>query len=128
MADNIVRWTGLGGLFVAGLGILVVSWMGVKARTVEIGTRRALGATASDIFFQILFEAVAVSALGSALGLAAGWQSSRLIAGQVDLPFVFDWGNASFAFAYAITLNLAFALLPSRKASRPDPIRALKYE
>jgi putative ABC transport system permease protein len=122
------RWTGLGGLCVAGLGILAVSWMGVKSRTVEIGARRALGATAFDIFFQILFEAVVISLLGSALGLVAGWQSSRLIAEQVDLPFVFDWGNARFALACAITLNLAFSLLPSRNAARLDPIRALKCE
>jgi ABC-type antimicrobial peptide transport system permease subunit len=122
------RWTGLGGLLVAGLGILAVSWMGVKSRTVEIGARRALGATAFDIFFQILFEAIVISLLGSALGLVAGWQSSRIIAEQVDLPFVFDWGNARFGLACAITLNLAFSLLSSRNAARLDPIRALKCE
>jgi ABC-type antimicrobial peptide transport system permease subunit len=44
------------------------------------------------------------------------------------LPFVFNWGNACFALVCAIALNLAFALLPSRRAARLDPIRALKYE
>ena len=123
-----VRWIGLSGLVVSGLGILAISWIAVKERTVEIGTRRALGATARDIFFQLLFEAAVVSSLGSAFGLAAGWQCSWLIAEQARLPFVFDWMNAQVALAFAVALNLTFALLPSGKAARLDPIRALKYE
>jgi putative ABC transport system permease protein len=123
-----VRWIGLSGLVVSGLGALAISWIAVKERTVEIGTRRALGATACDIFFQLLFEAAVVSSLGCAFGLAAGWQSSRLIAEQARLPFVFDWTNARVALAFAVGLNLMFALLPSGKAARLDPIRALKYE
>ena len=123
-----VRWIGLSGLIVSGLGALAISWIAVKERTVEIGARRALGATACDIFFQLLFEAAVVSSLGSAFGLAAGWQSSRLIAEQAHLPFVFDWTNARVALAFAVALNLTFALLPSGKAARLDPIRALKYE
>jgi putative ABC transport system permease protein len=123
-----VRWIGLSGLIVSGLGGLAISWIAVKERTVEIGTRRALGATACDIFFQLLFEAAVISSLGSAFGLAAGWQSSRLIAEQARLPFVFDWTNAQVALAFAVALNLTFALLPSGKAARLDPIRALKYE
>jgi putative ABC transport system permease protein len=123
-----VRWIGLSGLIVSGLGALAISWIAVKERTVEIGTRRALGATACDIFFQLLFEAAVVSSLGSAFGLAAGWQSSRRIAEQSRLPFVFDWTNARLALALAVALNLTFALLPSGKAARLDPIRALKYE
>jgi putative ABC transport system permease protein len=123
-----VRWIGLSGLVVSGLGALAISWIAVKERTVEIGARRALGATACDIFFQLLFEAAVVSSLGSAFGLAAGWQSSRLIAEQARLPFVFDWTNARVALAFAVALNLTFALLPSGKAARLDPIRALKYE
>jgi len=95
--SSFVRWIGVSGLCVAGLGILAVSWIGVKARTVEIGARRALGATGFDIFFQILFEAMVVSVPGSVLGLVVGWQSSRLIAEQVNLPFVFDWKNARLA-------------------------------
>jgi putative ABC transport system permease protein len=123
-----VRWIGLSGLIVSGLGALAISWIAVKERTVEIGTRRALGATAYEVFFQLLFEAAVVSSLGSVFGLAAGWQSSRLIAEQARLPFVFDWTNARVALALAIALNLTFALLPSGKAARLDPIRALKYE
>lgn len=123
-----VRWIGLSGLVVSGLGILAISWIAVKERTVEIGTRRALGATAHDVFFQVLFEAAVVSSLGSILGLAAGWQTSRMIADRVNLPFVFDGVNALFALTLAVVLNVAFALIPSQKAARLDPIRALQYE
>jgi putative ABC transport system permease protein len=123
-----VRWIGMSGLLVSGLGILAISWIAIKERTVEIGTRRALGATASDVFFQMLFEAAVVSSIGCGLGLAAGWKATQIIAGRVDQPFVFEWANARFALTCAILLNLLFALIPSRKAARLDPIQALKYE
>jgi putative ABC transport system permease protein len=123
-----VRWIGMSGLLVSGLGILAISWIAIKERTVEIGTRRALGATASDVFFQMLFEAAVVSSIGCALGLAAGWKATQVIAGRADQPFVFEWATARFALTCAIVLNLLFALIPSRKAARLDPIRALKYE
>jgi putative ABC transport system permease protein len=124
----LVRWIGLSGLIVSGLGILAIMWMGVKERTVEIGTRRALGATSGHIFFQMVFEAAVLSVVGGALGLAAGWYATRVIAERASLPFVFEWPNASLALLAAIALNLAFALLPSRRAARLDPIRALRYE
>jgi len=76
----------------------------------------------------MLFEAAVVSSIGCALGLAAGWKATQVIAGRADEPFVFEWANARFALACAIALNLLFALIPSRKAARLDPIRALKYE
>ncbi len=123
-----VRWIGLSGLLVSGLGILAISWIAVKERTVEIGTRRALGATASDVFFQMLFESAVVSLIGCGLGLAVGWKVTAVIAERVDQPFVFEWSSARFALAVAILLNLLFALIPSRKAARLDPIHALKYE
>lgn len=84
-----VRWIGLSGLVVSGLGILAFCWIAVKGRTVEIGTRRALGANGSDVFLQILLEASVISSAGCALGLAIGWQGSQVIAHRAGLPFVF---------------------------------------
>jgi putative ABC transport system permease protein len=123
-----VRWIGISGLVVAGLGGLAVTWISVKERTVEIGTRRALGATSPDIFFQILFETSVVSLLGAAAGLVAGWESSRLLADWTHLPFVFDVAGAGFATAFGMATNLTFAILPSRRAARINPIRALRFE
>jgi putative ABC transport system permease protein len=60
----LVRWVGLSGLVVSGLGILAICWIAVGEKVVEIGIRRALGAAKADIFFQFLFEAVVISVLG----------------------------------------------------------------
>jgi putative ABC transport system permease protein len=123
-----VRWIGLSGLAVSGLGILAVCWIAVKGRTVEIGTRRALGANATDVFLQILLEAAVVSCIGCLLGLAIGWQGSLWIARRVGLPFVFDVPNAWLTLGIAAAMNCGFALLPAARASKVSPIRALKYE
>jgi putative ABC transport system permease protein len=123
-----VRWIGISGLFVSGIGTLAIHWVAVKQRTVELGTRRALGAAASHIFLQILTEVMVISSAGSVLGLAAGWQCSKTIASAGRLPFVFDVSNAIVALALSLLLNTGFSLLPSGKAARLDPIRALKYE
>jgi putative ABC transport system permease protein len=124
----LVRWVGLSGLVVSGLGILAICWIAVGERIVEIGIRRALGATKSDIFFQFLFEAVVISVLGCFTGVMAGWQGTQNIALRADLPFFFDWANAGLAAGFAMFLNLVFALIPSRRAALLDPIRALKAE
>ena len=123
-----VRWIGISGLIVSGVGTLAIQWIGVKQRTVEVGTRRALGASASHIFVQILIEALVISSAGSLLGLAAGWQCSKSIATVSRLPLVFDGSNAILALGLSFLLNTAFSLLPAGKAARLDPILALKYE
>jgi putative ABC transport system permease protein len=124
----LVRWVGLSGLVVSGLGILAICWIAVGERVVEIGIRRALGATKSDIFLQFLFEAVVISVLGCFAGLIAGWRGTESIAERADLPFFFDWTSAALVAGFAISMNLVFALIPSRRAALLDPIRALKSE
>lgn len=124
----LVRWVGLSGLAVSGLGILAICWIAVGERIGEIGIRRALGATKSDIFFQFLFEAAVTTVLGCFAGLIAGWRSTASIALRADLPFYFDWASAEFVIAFAMSMNLIFALIPSRRAALLDPIRALKAE
>jgi putative ABC transport system permease protein len=124
----LVRWVGLSGLVVSGLGILAICWIAVGERVVEIGIRRALGATKSDIFLQFLFEAVVISVLGCFAGLMAGWRGTESIAERADLPFFFDWTTAALVAGFAILMNLLFALIPSRRAALLDPIRALKSE
>jgi putative ABC transport system permease protein len=124
----LVRWVGLSGLVVSGLGILAICWIAVGERVVEIGIRRALGATKSDIFLQFLFETVVISVLGCFAGLMAGWRGTESIALRADLPFSFDWTTAALVAGFAILMNLVFALIPSRRAALLDPIRALKSE
>jgi len=124
----LVSWIGFSALIVAGLGILAIAWIAVRDRTREIGTRRALGATEPDIFFQFVFEATVLATTGVALGLGLGWWASRITAEQAGLDFVFDSFNAVLAVAMAFVLNLLFASWPALRSARLDPIRALQHE
>jgi putative ABC transport system permease protein len=124
----LVRWVGLSALAVSGLGMLAICWIAVGERVGEIGIRRALGATKSDIFFQFLFEAIVISILGCLAGLVAGWRGTQSIAERADLPFFFDWTSAELVVGFATFMNLVFALIPSRRAALLDPIQALRSE
>jgi putative ABC transport system permease protein len=126
--DFLVRWIGLSALLVSGLGVLAIAWIAVRDRTTEIGTRRALGATAPDVFFQFAFEAMVLATIGAALGLGVGWLASRITAHQAALPFIFERGNALLALGMALVFNFIFASWPAIRAARLDPISALKHE
>jgi len=124
----LVSWIGFSSLLVAGLGVLAIAWIAVRDRTTEIGTRRALGATAPDVFFQFAFEAMLLATGGAGLGLGLGWLASRVTAAQAAVPFIFERGNAVLALVLALLLNLVFASWPALRAARLDPIKALKHE
>jgi putative ABC transport system permease protein len=123
-----VRWVGWSGLFVSGLGVLAMAWIGVRDRTTEIGTRRALGATAVDVFVQFAFEAVVLAGVGAALGVLVGWVGSQVAAQRAHVPFVFDVASAALAFETALLLDLVSSTWPAYRAARLDPVDALKYE
>jgi putative ABC transport system permease protein len=126
--DFYLRWIAASALAVSGLGIVSITWMAMKERTREIGTRRALGATAGDIFLEVTCETLALALGGGLLGMALSWPASRLISDSVRLPFIFDGKSAVLAFAAAVGLNLAFSIFPSRKAASIRPIEALRFE
>jgi putative ABC transport system permease protein len=123
-----IRWIGASGLLVSGLGVLAMAWITVRDRTTEIGTRRALGATARDVFCQFVFEASALAAAGSVSGLWLGRVASQLAATRAHLPFVFERTAAIGALGTALLLNLVFAAWPATRAARLNPIQALKHE
>jgi putative ABC transport system permease protein len=123
-----VRWIGLSALSVSGLGVLAIAWIGVRERTREIGTRRALGATSGDIFWQVAFESTVLSFWGCVAGLAAAVLLTTLLARWANQPRVFDQASAQLAVLIAMALNLSFAAVPARGASRLDPIQALRFE
>jgi putative ABC transport system permease protein len=124
----LVAWIGFSALVVSGLGILAIAWIAVRDRTTEIGTRRALGATAADVFFQFAFEASVLATVGVFLGLFVGWWASWLTAREVGLAFVFDPRMAALALTMAFCLNLLFASWPAIRAAKLDPIQALQHE
>ena len=76
----LVSWIGFSAIAVSGLGILAIAWIAVRDRTREIGTRRALGATANDVFFQFAFEACVLAITGIVIGVGGGWFATRFIA------------------------------------------------
>jgi len=121
-------WIAGSALAVSGIGMVAISWIAVTQRIREIGTRRALGATSADIVLQIACEMLAPALSGALLGTVASWPASRLISDAVGLPFVFDRRSAIISFAAAVALNLAFSILPSKKAASIRPIDALRLE
>jgi putative ABC transport system permease protein len=123
-----VQWIGISALVVSGLGVTAISWIGVRERTAEIGTRRALGATRCDIFLEIVSEAATLSLCASVLGLALALESSTWLAGWASQPRVFDERSAWLATGVSIGLNLLFAAIPARSAAKLDPIQALRFE
>ena len=125
---SFLRWVGASALLVSGLGVVAITWIAVRARAREIGTRRALGATSGDIFLQVQFENAALALLGGFVGIATSWPISRLLSEWAGLPFVFDGRNALAAFETAAALNLVFSLLSSWKAARISPMEALRSE
>jgi putative ABC transport system permease protein len=121
-------------LLVGGIGIMNVLLASVTERTREIGIRRATGASSGDIRRQFLAEAVAISAVGSALGAVLGMVISvlglRVIShvAEAQVSAVFAWESVLFAMAAALVIGLAFGMYPALRASRLSPIDALRHE
>lgn len=123
----LLTWIGSSALAVSALGMLGITWIAAKERTREFGTRRALGATARDIFVQVLFESTVLALAGSTAGIFASWPLSQFIAENAGLVFVYKRDVAEAAFAAAVVLNVTFALWPSGKAARLRPTETLRH-
>ncbi|HEX3623868.1 MAG TPA: ABC transporter permease [Verrucomicrobiae bacterium] len=115
-------------LVVGGIGIMNIMLVSVTERTREIGIRMAVGARGSDIMLQFLIEAVSLSALGGLIGIGLGVTTSKIISAQKDWPVQTPilWIVAAFFVSAAV--GVFFGFYPARKASRLDPIDALRYE
>ena len=115
-------------LIVGGIGIMNIMLVSVTERTREIGIRMAIGARGHDILLQFLIEAVTLSVIGGILGIAVGFGSSRLIAAQTSWPTLVPSEWVVYAFLFSAVVGIFFGFYPSLKASRLDPIEALRYE
>lgn len=122
-------------LLVGGVGIMNIMLVSVTERTKEIGIRMAVGATGGDILRQFLVEAVVLSSIGGMIGVFLGTSASvgatilinRFTAGQ-DWPIIISVPAALVAMFFAATVGVFFGFYPARRASRMDPIEALRYE
>lgn len=115
-------------LLVGGIGIMNIMLASVYERIKEIGLRRAIGATDSDIILQFLFEATLVSIIGGLLGIFLGVAAAKAIATTAEIPTIISWWSVVLSFGVAASIGLVFGILPARKASRLDPIEALRTE
>jgi putative ABC transport system permease protein len=122
-------------LVVGGVGIMNIMLVSVTERTREIGIRMALGARPRDILRQFLVEAVVLSSIGGVIGIALGVGASYGITSLINVllpnskwPFVLSLPAAIIALVFAAAVGIFFGYYPARRASRLDPIEALRYD
>jgi putative ABC transport system permease protein len=125
---NLLLGIAIVSLFVGGIGIMNIMLVSVTERTREIGIRMAIGARGRHVLLQFLFEAVTLSVLGGLLGVLFGVGVSKLIGKIAKWPIVISPTAILVAFAVAATVGIFFGFYPATKASRLDPIDALRYE
>ncbi len=115
-------------LIVGGIGIMNIMLVSVTERTREIGIRMAVGAHARDILMQFLLEAIALSSLGGVIGIAVGIVVAKVLSAVANWPTLISVGSIAVAFLFSAAVGIFFGFYPARKASRLDPITALRYE
>jgi putative ABC transport system permease protein len=116
------------GVVVGGIVIMNIMLMAVTERTREIGIRKSVGATARDIKRQFLAEAVLLTTLGGALGVAGGGAFATLIALATPVPARVTWWSVTLALALGGGVGVLFGVYPASRAARLDPITALRAE
>ncbi|MGH8633773.1 MAG: ABC transporter permease [Burkholderiales bacterium] len=115
-------------LLVGGIGIMNIMLVSVTERTREIGIRMAIGATEEDVQSQFLIEAVVLSLIGGAVGIAVGLGTSYLITDLLGWAVLISPLAIVIAVVFSAAVGIFFGYYPARKAARLDPIEALRYE
>jgi len=115
-------------LMVGGIGVMAIMSISVTERTREIGVRKALGARRAEILFQFLLEAAFLTSLGGLLGIlfgsGIGWAVHAISGFPISLP----WWSFAIGLGFSASVGIFFGMWPAFKASRLDPIEALRYE
>lgn len=115
-------------LVVGGIGIMNIMLVSVGERTKEIGIRMAVGARERDIMSQFLIEAVLLSLTGGVIGIAVGVLGSKVASSLTGWKTVISPESILISFGFAALIGIFFGIYPARKASKLDPIEALRYE
>jgi putative ABC transport system permease protein len=115
-------------LMVGGIGVMAIMSISVTERTREIGVRKALGARRAEILFQFLMEAAALTSVGGVLGILLGSSIGFLIHLISGFPVSLPWWSFAIGLGFSASVGIFFGMYPALKASRLDPIEALRYE
>lgn len=115
-------------LIVAGVGIMNIMLVSVTERTREIGLRMAIGARGSDIMSQFIVEALLLTSIAGALGLALGYVVTQIPFGVEEIEMAFAPSVAIFSFGSAVLTGVVFGFLPAQRAAQLNPIEALRHE
>jgi putative ABC transport system permease protein len=115
-------------LLVGGIGIMNIMLVSVTERTREIGIRLAIGALEREVLLQFLVEAVVLSSLGGIIGIVSALLASVGLSNVLQIPFVLNPGIIAVAFLFSAAVGVIFGYFPAQKASRLNPIDALRHE
>jgi putative ABC transport system permease protein len=115
-------------LVVGGIGIMNIMLVSVTERTKEIGLRKAVGASNGAILTQFLAEAVVLSVIGGAIGVALSMVASIIVKSQVSLTILINAHSIGIALLFSVAVGVIFGVAPAIRAARLNPIDALRYE
>ena len=116
------------GLMVGGIGVIAIMMISVTERTREIGVRKALGATRTEILWQFLIEAATLTLVGGAVGMALGGAVVLAIDSFTPLQAAVPAWSIAAALIASVLTGVVFGLIPANRAARLDPVEALRYE
>ena len=115
-------------LMVGGIGVMAIMMISVTERTREIGVRKALGARRREILWQFLIEAIFLTSTGGLLGILFGSSIGMIVHWLSGFPVSLPWWSFALGIGFSASVGIFFGLFPAIKASRLDPIEALRYE
>jgi putative ABC transport system permease protein len=115
-------------LMVGGIGVMAIMSISVTERTREIGLRKALGARRGEILLQFLVEAACLTSLGGVLGVALGAGIGLIVHFSLGFPISLPWWSFALGLGFSTSVGVFFGMYPAIRASRLDPIEALRHE
>jgi putative ABC transport system permease protein len=115
-------------LMVGGIGVMAIMMISVTERTREIGVRKALGARRQEVLFQFLSEAAVLTSIGGLLGILCGSAIGVSINLATGFPISLPWWSFAIGVGFSATVGIVFGMVPAVRASKLDPIEALRYE
>lgn len=115
-------------LMVGGIGVMAIMMISVTERTREIGVRKALGARRQEVLFQFLSEAAVLTVVGGLIGIAFGSAIGVSINLATGFPISLPWWSFAIGVGFSASVGIIFGMVPAVRASKLDPIEALRYE